>query len=100
MTCTHDNLGGGVSKWTFTSPTRDYCERPIIINHNFPDNVPPCGPFMFQNVTSLEPVPKLLSSMVIATAEGYMSNTTVECEDSAGTNVNQIGFITLCVIGM
>ena len=59
-----------------------------------------CGPFMFENITRISPTtPTALSSTVVFIANESISNTLVECRDSAGGVYNQVGNITICVVG-
>ena len=95
LTCSHDNDATGTTQWIFGPPVD--CSR--AIDHNNPFSTDPCGPFMFQNVTELTPDAVFFNSTAIATASASMSGTVVECRDSPGREFNQIGNITLCIIG-
>ena len=99
LTCSHSNSDNGVTLWTFTPS--NHCNRTRVpIDHINPDGVPPCGPFMFENITRISPTtPTALSSTVVFIANESISNTLVECRDSVGDVYNQVGNITICVIG-
>ena len=93
LTCSHNNLGTGVTKWSFTSPV-DCIEA---IDHNPPITTRSCGPFTFERITELSG--SVLNSTAVATASASMNGAVVECRDSAGVSFNLIGNITLCIIG-
>ena len=95
LTCSHDNDASGITRWIFSPPVN--CST--AIDHNNPLSTFPCGPFMFQKVTELTSDALLFNSTVVATASASMSGTVVECRDSTGRTFNQIGYITLCIIG-
>ena len=97
LTCSHSNSDNGVTLWIFT-PSND-CNRRSL-DHNNPDDVPPCGPFMFENITHISQTrSSALSSTAVFTANESISNTLVECRDNAGNAYNQVGNITICVVG-
>ena len=95
LTCSHDNAANGVTQWIFSPPVD--CIR--AITHSDPLSRAPCGPFTFQNITELTLDTVLLNSIAVAMTSASMSGTVVECRDSSGTVFNQIGNISLCVIG-
>ena len=95
LTCSHENGATGTTRWIFSSPVD--CSR--AIDHNNPYSTDPCGPFIFKNVTELTSDAVLFNSTAVATASASMSGTVVECRDSSGRTFNQIGNITLCIIG-
>ena len=95
ITCNFDNHGYGVTLWTF-NPRPTSCGRRLI-DHNNPNNDYSCGPFMFENVSSVSSVK--LSSTAVVTSNKSLSNTVIECRDNSGVNYNQSETIKLCVIG-
>ena len=95
ITCNFVNHGNAVTLWTF-NPRPSSCGRRLI-DHNNPNNDFSCGPFMFENVTSVSSVK--LSSTAVVTANESLSNTVIECRDNSGVNYNQSETIKLCVIG-
>ena len=93
--CGHTNTGSGVTRWIFSPPVD--CSE--IIEHRRP-NDRQCGssPFRFQQITSLtENV--ILSSTAVATANTTMTDTTVQCQDTAGISPMTIGNVTVCIFG-
>lgn len=94
LTCTHNNLATGITRWIFTTPIN--CSR--TIDHNPPIFTHLCGPFRFQNVTEIG-LQNSLNSTTIAIASASMNGTIIECRDSSGTVFNSIGSIKLCIIG-
>ena len=96
LTCHHDNQETGITRWIFSPPV-DCAE---IIDHSNPTSTDPCDPFTFQNITELTPTTTLLNSTAVARAKGSLSGTVIECRDNGGMAYNQIGNVTLCVIGM
>ena len=95
ITCKFDNHGNAVTLWTF-NPGLSSCGRSLI-DHNNPNNDFSCGPFMFENVTSVSSVK--LSSTAVVTANESLSDTVIECRDNSGVNYNQSETMKLCVIG-
>ena len=97
LTCSHDNLDSGVTRWIQVSqPMVQDCSE--VIDHNIPNSADPCGPFTFQDVSMLA-LDAVLSSTAVATANTSMTGTVVECRDSAGILSASIGNVTLCVYG-
>ena len=95
LTCTHNNDANGVTRWVF-SPPIDCSET---IDHNPPVFTRPCGPFTFSNITTIGSS-DLFNSTAVATASRMSMNGTVaECRDSSGDVYNQIGSVTICIIG-
>ena len=96
LTCSHSNSDNGVTLWTFTPSKLNNCNR-VPIDHNNPDDEQSCGPFMFENITHISLT--TLNSTAVFTANVSISNTVAECRDSPGGDYNQVGNITICVIG-
>ena len=93
LTCSHDNVGIGVTRWVVSAPI-DCSET---VDHNPPISTDPCGPFTFQDVTEI-PDDVLLNSTAVVIANASMSGGVVECRDGGGSIFNQIGNVTLCII--
>ena len=97
ISCSHNNLNTGATRWTFTSPLMiNDCGE--TIDHNPPISSESCGSFMFTDVSALPLLP--LNSTTRATASVAINGTTVECRDGGGILYEVIGNITLCIIGM
>ena len=97
LTCSHDNVAVASTRWIASSPVN--CA--IDISHIGPNPpIPsPCGPFMFQGITPLEPVPPLLNSTAVATTTANMNATNVECRSgNVVTSFLSVGNISLSVI--
>ena len=95
LQCSHDNYVSGITRWIFSHPVN--CLR--LIDHNNPGTARLCDPFTFHNITDISSG-GLLNSIAVTVANGSISSTVIECRDSAGSQFNQIGNTTLCVIGI
>ena len=70
----------------------------VDVGHNSPITAPPCGPFMFQNITILELGVIQLNSTAVAIASTEISGSVVECTAGFIMPIS-VGNISLCVIG-
>ena len=96
LTCSHDNVGSGGTRWIASPPVS--CLIDISHVGANPPSPPPCGPFMFQNITPLVPVPALLNSTAVAIATVNMTGTNIECRGGNVVNSFSIGNILLSVV--
>ena len=95
LTCSHDNAISAGTRWIISLPVG--CET--VISHNPPITAPPCGPFVFQNITLAEAGVTRLNSTAVATANITMNGSEVECRAGnliASTNVDNV---SLCITG-
>ena len=71
----------------------------VDVSHNPPTpTAPPCGPFIFQNITVLDQVVTQLNSTAVAIATTEISRSVVECKGGFNMPIS-VGNISLCVIG-
>ena len=94
LKCSHNNDVTGITRWIFSSPI-DCSET---IDHNPPIITRPCGPFSFQDVNEIQPN-GLFNSTAVAIASASMTGAIAECRDSSGDVYNQIGSVSICIIG-
>ena len=95
LTCSHDNDANGITRWVFSAPV-DCSET---IDHNPPIFTRPCGPFSFHNISEIGRNDLFNSSAVATVASTSMSGTIVQCRDSSGDVYNEIGRVSICIIG-
>ena len=95
LICSHDNVGTASTRWIASSPVS--CRSDISHNGANPPIPPPCGPFMFQIITPLVPVPSLLNSTAVATVTVNMTGANIECRGGNVVNSFSVGNISLSV---
>ena len=96
LTCSHDNVAVASTRWIASSPVN--CATDVSHLGSNPSTPPPCGPFMFQGITPLEPVASLLNSTIVAVATANMTGTNIECRGGNAFSSLSIGNISLSVI--
>ena len=89
LTCSHDNI--------VTASTRWKASPPITCLTDVSHSATPCGPFMFQGITPLTPVPTLLNSTAVAIATVNMTGANIECRGGNAINSFSVGNISLFV---
>ena len=92
LTCSHDNVVTGGTRWKASLPINCLTD----VSHPTA-TATPCGPFMFQEITPLTPIPTLLNSTAVATATVNMTGTNIECRGGNVVNSFSVGNISLFV---
>ena len=96
VTCTHGNVGTGVTFWVFNPPLEDCASRTIY--HDSSSPIPQeCTPFTFRDISTLKE--QILNSTLEAVASELLNGIYIECRDSGGDTFTEIGNVTLCVTG-
>lgn len=98
LTCNHDNVITGGTRWIASPPIN--CLTDISHNSANPPTPAPCGPFMFQGITPLVPLPSHLNSTAVATVTANMTGTNIECRGGNSVNSFIVGNISLLVISI
>ena len=96
LTCSHGYIASGGTRW-IASPPVDCATDISHIGLN-PPLPPPCGPFMFQEITPQVPVPPFLNSTIVAVATTNMTDTNIECRGGNIAASFSVGNISLSVI--
>ena len=95
LTCSHDNIGSGGTRWIASPPVDCMTDISHIGTNPLPS---PCGPFIFQEITPLLPVPAFLNSTIVAVATTNMTGTNIECRGGNIVISFSVGNISLSVI--
>ena len=97
ITCNHDEIDTASTIWRISPPVN--CST--VITHGRNPDTPPCGLFMFHNVTAAtrDTTVTVLSSTAVATANVMMSDSVVECRGGNRFRSVKVGNISLCVVG-
>ena len=98
LTCSHNNVAIAATSWIASPPVN--CITYISHLGISPATPSPCGPFMFQGITPIEPVPPQLNSTAMATATANMTGTNIECRGGNVINNFSVGNISLLVISI
>ena len=99
LTCSHDNVAGGSTKWAITRMDSSLVCL-VIIDHNIPTLPYSCDEFSFEDITSLPgPVSFLNSTAVIDPLPLDLSGSQMECHAGPLSISPLVDSITLCVIG-
>ena len=93
LTCSHNNTVTATTRW-IASPPVD-CETEIS---HIGSNPPPCGPFMFQEITPLSISSIILNSTAVAIATENMNGTNIECRGGNAVFSFRVGNISLSVL--
>ena len=96
LTCSHDNIRSGGTRWRASPPVD--CATDISHIGSNPPLPPPCGPFMFQEITPFTPVPAFLNSTIVAVATTNMTGTNIECRGGNIAASFRVGNISLSVL--
>ena len=94
LTCSHNNTITGTTRW-IASPPID-CVTDVSHTSSIPP--PPCGPFVFQEITPLVFPSSPLNSTAVAIATDDMNGTNIECLGGNVLSSFSVGNILLSVI--
>ena len=97
LTCRHNVVvGAGNTRLIASLPI----DCTVIVTHASGGGVP-CGPFMLEDVTRVDPppLPPVLNSTIVATAAVGMTGTNIECKGGILGALASIGNISLCIVG-
>ena len=96
LTCSHDNIVTAGTRWIASPPVS--CMTDISHIGTNPPSPPPCGPFMFEEITPTHPVPLYFNSTAVAVATVSMTGTNTECRGGTVIAPFSVGNISLSVV--